>query len=65
LYWQEGENPGNYASNILNTASRVMQEAYQNVRDTLSKDSRAINVAVEKLKEKEGFSKATEYTIGN
>jgi hypothetical protein len=28
LYWQEGENPGNYASNILNTASRVMQEAY-------------------------------------
>ena len=65
LYWQEGENPGNYASNILNTASRVMQEAYQNVRDTLSKDSRAINVAVEKLKEKEGFSKAAEYTVGN
>jgi hypothetical protein len=42
-----------------------MQEAYQNVRDTLSKDSRAINVAVEKLKEKERFSKAVEYTVGN
>lgn len=65
LYWQEGENPGNYASNILNTASRVMQEAYQNVRDILSKDARAVNIAVEKLKEREGYSKATEYTIGN
>lgn len=65
LYWQEGENPGNYASNILNTASRVMQEAYQNVRDTLSKDARMINIAVETLKEREGYSKVKEYTIGN
>ena len=65
LYWQEGENPGNYASNILNTASRVMQEAYQNVRDTLSRDALAITTAVEKLKQREGYSKATEYTIGN
>lgn len=65
LYWQEGENPGNYASNILNTASRVMQEAYQNVRDKLSKDSRKINILVETLKSKEGFSKLKEYTIGN
>jgi hypothetical protein len=24
FYWQPLENPGNYASNILNTASRVM-----------------------------------------
>ena len=24
VYWQAVENPGNYASNILNTASRVM-----------------------------------------
>lgn len=65
LYAQDLENPGNYASNILNTASRVMQEAYQNVRDSLSKDSRAINQAVETLKQREGFSKASEYTFGN
>lgn len=65
LYWQEGENPGNYASNILNTASRVMQEAYQNVRDTLSKDFRRFTQAVDTLKEKEGFSKLQEYTFGN
>ena len=65
LYWQEGENPGNYASNVLNTASRVMQEAYQNVRDKLSKDARKINILVETLKSKEGFSKLKEYTIGN
>ena len=50
LYWQPLENPGNYASDILNTASRVMQEAYQNVRDTLSKEFRQVNIAVEKLK---------------
>ena len=65
LYWQKGENPGNYASNILNTASRVMQEAYQNVRDTLSKDFRRFTQAVDTLKEKEGFSKLKEYTFGN
>lgn len=65
LYWQEGENPGNYASNILNTASRVMQEAYQNVRDILSKEFRKITIAVDKLKEQEGFSKFKEYTYGN
>lgn len=65
LYWQPLENPGNYASNILNTASRVMQEAYQNVRDELSKEFRHINIAVDKLKEREGFSKLNEYTFGN
>ena len=65
LYWQSGENPGNYASNILNTSSRVMQEAYQNVRDILSKEFRQITIAVDKLKEKEGFSKFKEYTYGN
>ena len=65
LYKQDLENPGNYASNILNTASRVMQEAYQNVRDELSKKSREINIAVDKLKEKEGFSSLKEYTFGN
>ena len=65
VYWQEGENPGNYASNILNTTSKVMQEAYQNVRDTLSKQFRHINMAVDTLKEREGFSKVKEYTFGN
>jgi hypothetical protein len=42
-----------------------MQEAYQNVRDVLSKDFRHINMAVDKLKEREGFSKLKEYTFGN
>lgn len=65
LYWQPLENPGNYASDILNTASRVMQEAYQNVRDTLSKEFRQVNIAVEKLKQQEGYSKLKEYTYGN
>lgn len=65
LYWQDMENPGNYASNILNTSSRVMQEAYQNVRDILSKEFRHVNIAVDTLKEKEGFSKLKEYTFGN
>lgn len=64
-YIQQLENPGNYASNILNTSSRVMQEAYQNVRDKLSKEFRQINIAVDQLKEKEGFSKLSEYTFGN
>lgn len=65
LYWQKGENPGNYASNILNTSSRVMQEAYQNVRDILSRDFRQITLDVDELKRKENFSKLKEYTIGN
>lgn len=65
LYLQTLENPGNYASNILNTASRVMQEAYQNVRDVLSKEFRKVAIAVDTLKEKEGFSKLKEYTTGN
>lgn len=65
MYKQELENPGNYASNILNTSARVMQEAYQNVRDVLSKEFRQIYIAVDKLKEKEGFSKLQEYTFGN
>jgi hypothetical protein len=42
-----------------------MQEAYQNVRDKLSKDFKKINDAVETLKEQEGFSKFKEYTFGN
>jgi hypothetical protein len=42
-----------------------MQEAYQNVRDVLSKEFRHINMAVDTLKEKEGFSKISEYTFGN
>lgn len=65
VYWQDGENPGNYASNILNTTSRVMSEAYQNVRDKLNKDFRKITLAVDALKEREGFSKFQEYTYGN
>lgn len=65
LYWQKLENPGNYASDILNTASRVMQEAYQNVRDVLPKEFRQIHLAVEKLKQQSGFSKFKEYTYGN
>lgn len=65
LYWQQLENPGNYASNILNTASRVMQEAYQNVRDILPKEFRKITIAVDKLKEGLGYSKLKEYTYGN
>ena len=65
VYYQDLENPGNYASNILNTASRVMQEAYQNVRDTLSKEFRQITIEVDELKKKEGFSKFQEYTFGN
>lgn len=65
VYQQQLENPGNYASNLLNTASRVMQEAYQNVRDILSRDFRRINVAVEQLKNQEGYSKFKEFTFGN
>lgn len=65
VYWQQLENPGNYASNILNTASRVMQEAYQNVRDILPKEFRKVTMAVDKLKESLGYSKLKEYTYGN
>lgn len=65
FYYQPLENPGNYASNILNTTSRVMQEVYQNVRDILSRDIAKITTAVDKLKDKEGFSKLKEYTVGN
>ena len=65
FYWQPLENPGNYASNILNTASRVMQEAYQNVRDLLSKEFREVDQEIEELKAREGFSKFQEYTYGN
>jgi hypothetical protein len=34
-----------------------MSEAYQNVRDKLNKDFRKITLAVDALKEREGFSK--------
>ena len=42
-----------------------MQEAYQNVRDILSRDFRQITLDVDELKRKENFSKLKEYTIGN
>lgn len=59
------DNPGNLNSETLNTITRVVTEAYQNVRSDMEAPKTKIRTLVEKLKQSKGFGYLKERTIGN
>ena len=69
--WKHGisgtyiDNPGNMDSDTLNLVTKLVTEAYQNVRDDIQKDKTIIYKLVENLKKEAGFGAITENTIGN
>lgn len=69
--WKHGisgtyiDNPGNMDSEALNLVTKLVTEAYQNVRDDIQKDKVTIQKLVNNLKKEAGFGAITENTIGN
>lgn len=69
--WKHGisgtyiDNPGNMDSDTLNLVTKLVTEAYQNVRDDIQKDKTIIHKLVGNLKKEAGFGAITENTIGN
>lgn len=69
--WKHGisgtyiDNPGNMNSDTLNLVTKLVTEAYQNVRDDIQKEKVTIQKLVNDLKKEAGFGIITENTIGN
>ena len=69
--WKHGvsgtytDNPGNMDSDTLNLVTKLVTEAYQNVRDEIQRDKVTIQKLVNNLKKEVGFGAVTENTIGN
>lgn len=59
------DNPGNLNSETLNTITKAVTEAYQNVRADMEEPKTKIRELVDKLKESRGFGYITERTVGN
>lgn len=69
--WKDGftgtyfNNPGNQDSDTLNLISKLVTEAYQNVRDDLQNEKVTIAKMVRDLKSEANFGKLQENTVGN
>ncbi len=59
------DNPGNLNNETLNLLTKLVTEAYQNVREDVSREAVAIRELVNDLKKDKGFNKAVEMTGGN
>lgn len=59
------DNPGNLQSETLNMLTKLVTEAYQNVRDDMVDAEAETRKLVENLKKKKGFSGLKEHTVGN
>lgn len=59
------DNPGNLNNDTLNSLTSLVTEAYQNVREDMSREIVNIRNAVDKLKKAKSFNKFTEMTYGN
>ena len=69
--WKQGvsgtylDNPGNMDSDALNLVTKLVTEAYQNVRDEIQFDKVKIQKLVQNLKKEAGFGGFQENTVGN
>ena len=69
--WKHGisgtyiDNPGNMNSDTLNLVTKLVTEAYQNVRDDIQQDKVKIQKLVENLKKESNFGAIKENTFGN
>lgn len=61
----ELDNPGNFKDKNLNIITKLVMNAYQNVRDRMQLKIPTIYTAVQKLKDKKDFGFLKERTIGN
>lgn len=59
------DNPGNLNSETLNLLTKLVTEAYQNVRQSMSKPRAEIRRLVENLKKDKDFGFIKEHTVGN
>lgn len=59
------DNPGNLNNETLNTITKAVTEAYQNVRSDIEAPKTKVRELVEKLKKASGFNYLQERTIGN
>ena len=71
IVWKNGvsgtyiDNPGNMDSETLNLVTKLVTEAYQNVRDELQKEKVTVSKLVNNLKKEKQFGYAKENTVGN
>lgn len=61
----ELDNPGNFKDKNLNIITKLTMNAYQNVREHMQTKIPVVYEAVQKLKDKKGYSFLKERTIGN
>lgn len=59
------DNPGNLSSETLNLVTKLVTEAYQNVRADIQKPAAEMRKLVEALKKEKNFGWLTENTVGN
>jgi hypothetical protein len=59
------DNPGNLNNETLNVLTKLVTEAYENVREDMSREVSVLRDLVSELKEHKGFSKFKELTYGN
>lgn len=58
------DNPGNMLSDTLNTVAKLVTQAYQNIRNSMTSRVAQIRNATEELKRSKGFTGISEY-VGN
>ena len=59
------DNPGNLNNDTLNNLTRLVSEAYQNVREDMQRELGTIRELVDNLKKDKNFGKILEMTSGN
>ena len=59
------DNPGNLNNDTLNNLTRLVSEAYQNVREDMQRELGTIRELVDNLKKDKNFGKILEMTGGN
>lgn len=58
------DNPGNNLSDVLNTVAKLVSQAYQNIRNSMSSKVSQLREATEELKKSKGFTGVSQ-TFGN
>lgn len=59
------DNPGNLNNDTLNVLTKLVSEAYQNVREDMQREMETVRSLVDNLKKDKGFNKLKAMTIGN
>lgn len=71
LIWKKGltgsytDNAGNLSSETLNLVTKLVFEAYQNIRDEISRENIKLSKYTQKLKDEKGINYITQQTVVN